>query len=108
MTRLYIKYVLSPTLNFSTRNDFDPHNEEPAQRVQDLLSCPHTSKAIDQLVSLTSPVLVWGQFRYSEGVEENDELKRDNAKLRTAYDTNMQALSRHQAEFKGQKVSLET
>jgi chromosome segregation ATPase len=40
-------------------------------------------------------------------VGENEQLKRDTAKLQTAYDTNIQALSRHHAESKRQKDDFE-
>ncbi|KAF4958053.1 hypothetical protein FGADI_2683 [Fusarium gaditjirri] len=84
------------------------HNEKRVQEVKD--QSPHhgTSDAINQLVTLLHQYCSEGGFDTLKGVvAENEELKRDKEKLLTAYDTNIEALSRHQAEFERQKADFE-
>ncbi|KAJ4141696.1 hypothetical protein NW768_000912 [Fusarium equiseti] len=82
-----------------------PHSEKPAE---ELPTRPDASEAIHQLVSLLNQYCSDGSFDALKGVVgENKELKRDTAKLQTAYDTNIQALSRHQVETKRQKDDFE-
>ncbi|KAL4730793.1 hypothetical protein ACLX1H_002833 [Fusarium chlamydosporum] len=72
------------------------------------LHCPDSSESIRQLVSLLNQYCSGGSFDSLKViVQENEELKRDTAKLQAAYDTNIQALSRYQAESKRQKDDLE-
>ncbi|RBR08882.1 uncharacterized protein FIESC28_10062 [Fusarium coffeatum] len=78
------------------------------KRAKELPACPDASEAIHQLVSLLNQYCSDGSFDTLKGVVgENEELKRDTAKLQTAYDTNIQALSRHQAETKRQNDDFE-
>ncbi|KAG4279218.1 hypothetical protein FPRO04_05759 [Fusarium proliferatum] len=42
-----------------------------------------------------------------EVIRENERLKRNKAKLRTACDTNIEAVSRYQTEFERQKADFE-
>ncbi|KAL5619642.1 hypothetical protein FOVSG1_001864 [Fusarium oxysporum f. sp. vasinfectum] len=84
------------------------HNEKRVQGVKDLSPHQDTSDAINQLVTLLHQYCSEGGFDTLKGVVgENEELKRDKAKLQTAYDTNIEALSRHQTEFERQKVDFE-
>ncbi|KAH7182017.1 hypothetical protein DER46DRAFT_70451 [Fusarium sp. MPI-SDFR-AT-0072] len=84
------------------------HDEKRVQGVKDLSPHQDTSDAINQLVSLLHQYCSEGGFNTLKGVVgENEELKRDKAKLQTAYDTNIQALSRYQTEFERQKVDFE-
>lgn len=78
------------------------------KRTKELQTHPDASEAIHQLVSLLNQYCSDGSFDTLKGVVgENEELKRGIAKLQTAYDTNIQALSRHQAETKRQKDDFE-
>ncbi|KAH7213727.1 hypothetical protein BKA60DRAFT_95119 [Fusarium oxysporum] len=84
------------------------HNEKRVQGVKDLSPHQGTSDAINQLVTLLHQYCSEGGFDTLKGVVgENEELKRDKARLQTAYDTNIEALSRHQTEFERQKVDFE-
>lgn len=84
------------------------HNEKRVQGVKDLSPHQDTSDAINQLVTLLHQYCSEGGFDTLKGVVgENEELKRDKARLQTAYDTNIEALSRHQTEFERQKVDFE-
>ncbi|EWG50635.1 hypothetical protein FVEG_09793 [Fusarium verticillioides 7600] len=75
-----------------------PHNENRVQGVENLSPHQDTSDAI---------ILFRGQFRYLKGGHRGERKTQDKAKLRTAYDTNIEALSRHQTEFERQKVDFE-
>ncbi|CVK92443.1 uncharacterized protein FMAN_07339 [Fusarium mangiferae] len=82
-----------------------PTDGNPAR---ELLPRPDASGSIRQLVSLLNQYCSEGSFDTLEAVVgENENLKRDIAKLQTAYDTNIQALSRHQVETKRQKDDFE-
>ncbi|KAF5665102.1 hypothetical protein FDENT_12665 [Fusarium denticulatum] len=59
----------------------------------------HHEKRVQRVENLSS--------HQDTGVGENEGLRRDKVKLRTAYDTNIEALSRHQTEFERQKVDFE-
>ncbi|EXL72297.1 hypothetical protein FOPG_12141 [Fusarium oxysporum f. sp. conglutinans race 2 54008] len=84
------------------------HNEKRVQEVKDLSPHQDTSDAINQLVTLLHQYCSEGGFDTLKGVVgENEELKRDKARLQTAYDTNIEALSRHKTEFERQKVDFE-
>ncbi|WKT38381.1 hypothetical protein QSH57_000199 [Fusarium oxysporum f. sp. vasinfectum] len=84
------------------------HNEKRVQGVKNLSPHQDTADAINQLVTLLHQYCSEGGFDTLKGVVgENEELKRDKARLQTAYDTNIEALSRHQTEFERQKVDFE-
>ncbi|KAF4502728.1 hypothetical protein FAGAP_1031 [Fusarium agapanthi] len=85
-----------------------PHNENRGQGVENLSPHQDTSDAINQLVTLLHQYCSEGGFDTLKGViGENERLKQDKVKLRTAYDTNIEALSRYQTEFERQKVDFE-
>ncbi|RBR09294.1 hypothetical protein FVER53590_09793 [Fusarium verticillioides] len=84
------------------------HNEKRVQGVENLSPHQDASDAINQLVTLLHQYCSEGGFDTLKGViGENEGLRREKAKLRTAYDTNIEALSRHQTEFERQKVDFE-
>ncbi|KLP00974.1 uncharacterized protein Y057_14797 [Fusarium fujikuroi] len=84
------------------------HNEERVQGVKDLSPRRDASDAINQLVTLLHQYCSEGGFdTLKQVVGENEELKQDKTKLQTAYDTNIEALSRHKTEFERQKVDFE-
>ncbi|KAG5657989.1 hypothetical protein KAF25_006940 [Fusarium avenaceum] len=82
--------------------------EKPVQGAKDLSSQQDASASVRQLITLLHQYCSEGSFDALKGVvEEKEELKRDKAKLQIAYDENIQALSRRQAELQEQKASFE-
>ncbi|KAF5533261.1 hypothetical protein FNAPI_12724 [Fusarium napiforme] len=84
------------------------NNEKRVQGVENLSPHQDASDAINQLVTLLHQYCSEGGFDTLKGIiGENEGLKREKTKLRTAYDTNIEALSRHRTEFERQKVDFE-
>jgi chromosome segregation ATPase len=82
--------------------------EKRVQGIKDSSSQQDASASVRQLITLLHQYCSEGSFdALKEVVGEKEELKRDKEKLQVAYDENIQALSRRQAELQEQKASFE-